>query len=176
MSLSTKELTVFSIIAAIMILPTATAFKIIPNVHMLGLIIAACTLTYRTKALIPLYIYILLEGFFKRFSLSWIPYLYIWLPIWFAFMIVGKIKLPKKIQVPLFMFLCGLHGLAFGTLYAPAHALIYGLNFNGMVAWIIAGLPFDIIHAIGNIAAATLIIPLSVLMIKLSKGQYRQTT
>jgi len=90
-------------------------------------------------------------------------------------MIVGKFELSKKIKAPLYMLLCGLHGLSFGTLYAPAHALIYGLNFKGMVAWIIAGVPFDITHAIGNTAAATLIIPLSALMIKLNKGQYRQT-
>jgi energy-coupling factor transport system substrate-specific component len=64
-----------------------------------------------------------------------------------------------------------LHGLSFGTLYAPANALFFRLSFNGMLAWIIAGLPFDVIHAIGNFAAATLIIPLAALLKKLDRGQ-----
>jgi len=45
-------------------------------------------------------------------------------------------------------------------MYAPAQALMFGLNFEATMAWIIAGLPFDIIHAVGNAAAATLVIPL----------------
>jgi len=145
----------------------------IPNVHVLGLFIAAMTISYRTRALIPLYAWIMLEGVLTGFSLWWIPYLYVWLPLWGMFMLVGRIKLPIKIKIPLYMMLCALHGLSFGTLYAPAQALMFGFSFQVTVAWIIAGLPFDVIHAIGNFAAGTLILPLSSLLIRLDKGQYR---
>jgi energy-coupling factor transport system substrate-specific component len=67
------------------------------------------------------------------------------------------------------MILCALHGLSFGTLYAPAHALMFGLSFQGMIAWIIAGLPFDLIHAAGNLAAGTMIVPLAALLKRLDK-------
>ncbi len=65
---------------------------------------------------------------------------------------------------------CGLHGLLFGVMYAPVQALFFGLDFNQTLAWIAAGLPFDIMHAIGNFAAGFLIIPLVKLIKKVNIG------
>jgi len=148
-----------------------TAMQGLPNVHLLGLFIAAFTLTYRVRALIPIYIYIMLYGAFHGFQIWCLPYLYIWLPLWAMFMLCGKFegRLSVKWKLPLYMFLCALHGLSFGILYAPAQALMFGLSFKGMKAWIIAGLPFDYIHAASNFAAGILIIPLSDLLKKLEK-------
>lgn len=143
----------------------------IPNVHLLGLFIAAITLTYRVRALIPLYVCIFVDGLFAGFSSWWMPYLYIWLPLWLMFMIAGRFNLPAGAKVPLYMALCALHGLSFGTLYAPAQAFMFGLSFEAMITWIIAGLWFDLIHAIGNFAAGTLIIPLAALIKKLDKRE-----
>lgn len=142
----------------------------IPNVHVLGLFIAAFTLTYRVRALIPLYVFVLLDGIYFGFSVWWIPYLYVWLPLWAVFMVVGKVNLPDKVKPPVYMVLCALHGLSFGTLYAPVHALFFGLSLHGMLAWIAAGLYFDIVHAIGNFVAAVLVIPLVKLLRVLDKG------
>jgi len=164
--LSVRDLTIFSALSALMFL-SKTILQGLPNVHLLGLFIAAITLTYRVRALIPLYVYILLDGIFTGFSLWWIPYLYVWLPLWLMFMLAGRINVPAKAQVPLCMVLCGLHGLLFGTLYAPMQALMFGLSFEAMIAWIAAGLRFDIIHAISNFAFGVLIIPLSSLLKKL---------
>jgi len=146
------------------------SLQMVPFIQLLGLFIAAITLAYRVRALIPLYVYVMLEGIFAGFSFWWLPYVYIWVPLWAVFMLAGKLSLPKKIKIPLYMILCGLHGLLFGIMYAPAQALMFGLTFEGMIAWIIAGLWFDVMHAIGNIAAGILIIPLSELLIKLDKS------
>lgn len=54
---------------------------------------------------------------------------------------------------------CALHGLAFGALYAPSQALLYGLDWRATLAWIAAGLPFDAVHAAGDLAMATLAVP-----------------
>jgi len=145
----------------------------LPGIHPMALLIAVATLRYRMRALIPLYSYILLDGVFSGFSMWWIPYLYIWLPLWGAFMLLGKLELRRTIQAPLYMIVCGLHGLSFGLLYAPAQALMFGFNFQTTIAWIIAGLPFDIVHALGNFAAGSMIIPLSTLLKNLDNGQYR---
>jgi len=142
-----------------------------PNIHLLGLFIAAITLTYRVRALIPLYVFVFLDGVYFGFTLWWIPYLYVWLPLWMMFMVAGKINIPPKARPPIYMILCALHGLSFGTLYAPAHAILFNLNFAGVMAWIIAGLPFDIAHAIGNLAAGTMIVPLAALLKRLNTSQ-----
>jgi len=152
------------------------AMQWIPNVHFIGLFIAAFTLTYRTRALIPIYVYVMLYGTFYGFSTWWYPYLYVWVPLWGMFMLAGKIgelfRIPVKVKIPLFMVLCALHGLSFGALYAPFQAWVFGLNFQGMIAWIIAGIPFDIIHASGNFAAGVLIVPLSELLKKFEKQSH----
>ncbi|MCL1823674.1 MAG: hypothetical protein FWG44_05680 [Oscillospiraceae bacterium] len=163
-----KDLTVFAMLGSLMC-ASQIAMQGLPNIHLLGLFIAAFTLTYRLKALIPLYVYIMLYGAFYGFNIWWLPYLYVWLPLWGMFMLAGRFNLPAKAKIPFYMFLCGLHGLAFGTLYAPFQALIFGLSFKSMIAWIIAGLPFDITHGFSNFCTGILILPLSELLKKLNK-------
>ncbi|MGI6261032.1 MAG: hypothetical protein ACOYJR_04255 [Acutalibacteraceae bacterium] len=166
--LSVRDLVVFAVLGSIMFL-TTFALQALPNIHLLAMFIAAFTLTYRARALIPLYVFILLDGVFYGFALWWLPYLYIWLPLWGAMMLAGRLRLPRKVQVPLYMVLCGLHGLSFGTLYAPAQALMFGLSFQGMITWIIAGLPMDLMHGIGDFASAVLVLPLHELLKRLEK-------
>jgi energy-coupling factor transport system substrate-specific component len=143
------------------------ALQAIPGVQFLGLFIASITVAYRKRALIPLYVYVLLEFMFAGFATWLIPYTYIWLPLWAMFMLAGGKALPKKVKVPLYMVLCGLFGLAFGTLYAPVQAVLFGMNFRATVAWIIAGLPVDAVHAANNFVMGSLILPLSEMLKRL---------
>ena len=162
-----KELVIFAILGAIMFI-SHVALMGVPNVGFIGMFIASFTVTYRVRALIPIYVYIMLYGIFYGF-LTWIPYMFVWLPLWGMFMIAGKFNLPVQVKVPLFMILCAMHGLSFGALYAPFSAWLFGIPFRlqTMLAWIIAGLPFDIAHAIGNLVAGVLIVPMSELLKKL---------
>lgn len=139
-----------------------------PNIHFLGMLTMTYTLVYRSKALIPIYVYVLLNGVLAGFAPWWVPYLYLWTVLWGVTMLLPK-HMPKKAAVPVYMLVCALHGLAYGTLYAPAQALMYGLDWRGMLAWIAAGLPFDVTHALGNLAAGVLIVPLTELLRKLER-------
>jgi hypothetical protein len=58
------------------------------------------------------------------------------------------------------MCVCAAHGFLYGVLYAPMQALLFGLSFEGMMAWIVAGLPFDITHGISNFCCGMLIVPI----------------
>ena len=69
--------------------------------------------------------------------------------------------LPKKCNRFVYMLVCSAHGFLFGVLYAPAQALMFGLNFDGMVAWIVAGFPYDCIHGVGNFFTGILIVPIA---------------
>ena len=161
-----RDMAIFAVLATLMFV-SRISMQFIMSVHLLGLFIAAITLTYRVRALIPIYLYVMLDGIFAGFAFWWQPYLYIWMPLWFMFMIAGRFKISKIAQVPLYMVLCGLHGLLFGIMYAPAWALYMGLSFEATIAWIIAGLPADIIHCVSNAAVGILIVPLSELLKKL---------
>lgn len=138
----------------------------LPNVHMLGMLTMVYTIVYRKKALIPIYIYVFLNGLYAGFGMWWIPYLYLWTILWGVTMLLPK-NMKPAVAVPVYMVVCSLHGLAFGTLYAPVQAIMFKLSLKAMLAWIVAGLPYDAIHAVGNLAMGTLVYPLSRLLTKL---------
>lgn len=133
--------------------------EFLPNVHLLGVFVIAYTVVYRKKALYPIYIYVFLNGLFAGFAVWWIPYLYIWTVLWGAVMLLPK-NIPAKVKPLVYMLLCSAHGFLFGTLYAPAQAILFGLDFKGMIAWIVAGLPWDCIHGISNFFCGILIMPI----------------
>lgn len=133
--------------------------EVAPNVHLLGVFTIAFTVVYRKKALYPIYTYVLLNGIFCGFATWWIPYLYLWTVLWGAAMLLPK-RIPAKMRPLVYMLLCAAHGFLFGTLYAPAQALLYGLSFRGMIAWIVAGLPWDFVHGVSNFFCGILIVPI----------------
>lgn len=134
--------------------------EVLPNVHLLGMFTMTYTLVFRKKALIPIYVYIMINGLYAGFSVWWIPYLYIWTVLWGVTMILPK-RMPKWLKCIVYPAVCALHGFAFGILYAPAQAFMFGMDIGQTVAWIIAGLPFDLAHGIGNLFAGVLVLPLS---------------
>ena len=172
MQLRVIEIALFAMFGALMFL-TKYLMQAIPNIHLLAMFIAALTVVYRWKALIPLYVYVLIDGVVGGFAMWWIPYLYIWLTIWGAMMLAApaleRRQVSPKIQAAVYMLLCALHGLTFGIQYAPMQALMYGLSFKGMLAWIAAGLWFDVAHGVGNLVAGALVVPLAALLRRLGK-------
>lgn len=142
----------------------------LPNIHLLGMFTMVFTVTFRKKALIPIYVYVLINGLYAGFTLWWVPYLYVWTVLWGVTMLIPK-KLPKKVCFIVYPIICALHGFAFGILYAPAQALLFGFNLEQTVAWVISGFPFDLIHGVGNFATGLLIIPLSDLLKKVLKNK-----
>lgn len=133
--------------------------ELFPNIHLIGVFTVAFTIVYRKKALYPIYTYVILNGIFCGFAAWWIPYLYVWAVLWGVVMLLPQ-RMPKKVQPLVYMAVCAAHGFLFGTLYAPAQAILYGLSFPKMIAWIVAGLPFDCIHGISNFFCGILILPI----------------
>ena len=158
MKLTIRETAIFGMLGAVMY-ASKVIMELAPNVHLLGVFTIAFTVVYRKKALYPIYTYVILNGIFCGFATWWIPYLYIWTVLWGVVMILPK-KMPPKVQIIVYMLICAAHGFLFGTLYAPAQAILYGLNFKGMIAWIIAGLPWDCIHGVSNFFCGILIVPI----------------
>lgn len=156
--LTVREIAIFGMLGAIMY-ASKLLLEIAPNIHLLGVFIVSFTVVYRQKALFPIYLYVLLNGIFSGFAVWWIPYLYIWTCLWGAVMLLPA-NIPRRIRPLVYMSVCALHGFLFGTLYAPAQALLYGLSFKGMIAWILAGLPWDFLHGISNFFCGILIMPI----------------
>ena len=166
--LTVREMTVFSMLGAIMFL-SKLLMEALPNIHLLGVLTMAYTLAYRGKALFPLYLNVLLVGIYGGFNLWWLPYVYIWTILWGVTMLLPK-KMSRGAAAIVYPAVCALHGLCYGTLYAPAQALMFGLDFRQTLAWIAAGLPWDVLHGAGNLLLGFIILPLSELLRRLSRG------
>ena len=163
-----RDTVIFAMLGAIMFC-SKLVMELLPNIHLIGALTMIYTLVYRKKALYPIYIFVILTGLYGGFGLWWVPYLYIWTILWAVTMLLPK-NLNHKAGTIIYPIVCSLHGLLYGTLYAPAQALMFGLDFDGLIAWIIAGIPFDLLHAGGNLIAGLLIVPLSKLLKKLEKA------
>ncbi len=163
------EVCVFAMLASVMFC-SKVIMEFLPNIHLLGMLTMVYTLVFRSRALIPIYLYVLLNGLYAGFNMWWMPYLYIWTILWGITMLLPK-NMPHKVGAVVYPLVCALHGLAFGVLYAPAQALMFGMNFAQMVAWIFAGVPWDVIHMAGNFVAGLLILPLYKVLSKLVKGK-----
>lgn len=168
MKLKIREIAVFGMLGALMY-ASKLVMEFAPNVHLLGVFTIAFTVVYGKKALYPIYTYVLLNGIFCGFATWWIPYLYLWTVLWGVTMLLPK-RGPKKVQPIMYMTVNACHGFLFGTLYAPAQALLYGLSFRGMLAWIAAGLPWDFVHGISNFICGLLIVPIVHLLRRLENS------
>ena len=155
---SVKEIAIFGMLGALMYASKAI-MELFPNIHLIGVFVIATTVVYRKKALYPIYIFIFLTGLLGGFATWWIPYLYIWAVPWGVVMLLPKDISPKYATI-FYSLVCALHGFLYGTLYAPAQAILFNLDFKGMITWIITGLPFDAIHGTSNFICGLLIVPI----------------
>ena len=165
-TLSLFEIAVFGMLGAMMY-GTKVLMEMLPNIHLVGVFIVIETLVYRQKALYPIYIFVFLTGLTSGFASWWLPYLYIWAVLWAMAMLIPKNSEGKRLYI-ISAFVCALHGLLYGTLYAPAQALLFHLDLRAMLSWIVAGLPYDLIHALGNLAGSVLIPPLVMVLRRLN--------
>jgi len=165
-----KRICIFAMLGTLMF-ASKLIMELLPNIHLLGMLIAVYTSVYRSKALIPIYLFVFLTGIYAGFSAWWVPYLYVWTVLWGMIMLIPR-GLSKKASRIAYALVCALHGFAFGAIYAPGQALMYGFDLQQTVAWIAAGFPFDIIHGISNFFTGLLVIPLAELLRKISGGRY----
>ncbi len=164
---SIKSMIVFAMLGALMF-AAKVAFEALPNIHPVAMLIMTYTVAYRAKALIPLYLFVILFGTLYGFSIWWLPYLYIWLVPWALTMVLPK-NMPKKIAAVVYPLVCGFCGLTYGICYAPAQAILFHYDFPTMCKWILAGLPFDALHGLGNLGMGLLVLPLAELLKRLSR-------
>lgn len=169
MRLSIYEMAVFATLGAVMFC-SKLIMEVLPNIHLLGMFTMVYTLVFRKKALIPIYVFVMIMGLYSGFSVWWVFYTYVWAVLWGVTMLLPQ-KMPQKVSCVVYPTICALHGFLFGTLCAPAQALFFGLNFEKTILWIISGLPWDAVHGIGNFCAGLLIVPLSKLLKKLYKKE-----
>ena len=141
-----SEVALFGILGG-MTFAAKMAMAGLPNIEPVSLMVMLFAVTFGKKALLPIYVYVLMEYVLFGFNLWSINYLYVWAAL------AGAAWLLRKMTHPLgWAILSGMFGLLFGTLCAPVYFIVGGWAYG--VAWWINCIPFDIAHCAGNFAIA----------------------
>lgn len=139
------------------------ALSFLPNIEVVSILFIVYTKTFGKKALFPIYVFVLLEGIFWGFGSWWIMYLYIWAILWGITMLFRRNDSPV-----LWAVINGAYGLCFGALCSITQAALFGIGSG--FAYFISGIPFDIVHCIGNFFTALFLYkPLTFLLSKVRK-------
>ncbi len=151
------------IFAAIMVI-SQVVMAGLPNIELVSLLVIVYTIYDSRLAKASIAVFVLVQGLLYGFHMWWVAYLYVWYVLHFV------ILATKKHASPLFCaVVSGFFGLAFGTMSALPYFLSGGLG--GGLSYIIAGIPFDILHCIGNFFLALFLFkPLCFVFGKLPKS------
>lgn len=137
------------IVAVIEVSKAALAF--LPNIELTTFWLIMFSLLFDWQIVLVVPVFILIEGCIYGFGLWWLMYLYTW-PLLVLFVKIFR----KQESAWFWAVFSGAFGLSFGALCSVPYFFI-GLSGGGFVsglqsafAWWIAGIPWDIVHCIGN--------------------------
>lgn len=149
--LKVREMTVLALFAALMI-ALQVAMASLPNIELVTLLIILCTLHFGYKAIFAVSVFVLVEGLIYGINMWFINYLYVW-----PLLVLIVLPLRKESNLVLWTVLAGIYGLMFGTLCSIPYFITGG--FAAGIAYIVAGIPFDLAHCLGNIVSVLVLFP-----------------
>lgn len=159
-----RELLTLTMLGALMF-GGKMAMAALPNIEPVSLLILVYAVVFGAKALYAVYVYVGLEILIWGIGLWNINYLYVW-PI---LLLLGWLF--RRMESPWgWAILSGAFGLAFGALCTPVYCVSGGLKFG--LSWWISGIPFDVLHCVGNFAMALVLMRPLVRLLSMLKRQY----
>ncbi|MCQ2522950.1 MAG: hypothetical protein MJ123_01310 [Lachnospiraceae bacterium] len=164
-SITAKDIVTLGAMVAI-IEASKAALSFLPNIELTSFWLIVFTLVFGWKIALVVPAFILVEGLIYGMGLWWIMYLYVW-----PLLVLVAWLLRKMESSVLWAAVSGFFGLLFGFLCSFVY-LVTG-NFETQIAWWIAGIPWDIVHCIGNfVLMLVLYKPVMAAMKKLCVGKY----
>lgn len=115
----------------------------LPNIEPVTFLIIVYTLIYRKKVFYIIYTFVILEGLIYGFGIWWFSYLYIW-----TILACIVLLMQKKESAAVWSIVAGAYGLSFGLLCSIPYFISGGIG--GGLSYYLMGIPYDIIHCIGN--------------------------
>lgn len=144
--LDIRSLTLFALLGAMMF-AGKMAMAHLPNIEPVSLLVMLFAVCFGWRGLYAVAVYVVLEVLIWGVSLWTLPYLYVWLVLFAAARLLRRMGSPLE-----WALLSGAFGLVFGALCALPHWIAGG--WAAAVSWWIAGIPWDILHGVGNFVIA----------------------
>lgn len=128
------------------------AISFLPNIELTTFWIIMFTLYFGRKVCFVVPVFVLIEGCIYGFGLWWVMYLYAW-----PLLVIITMIFKKQSSIYFWSILSAVFGLFFGMMCAIPYVVIGAVDgglMNGLYAgftWWIAGIPWDLVHCIGNL-------------------------
>lgn len=148
--LTVKDITLIGLMVAV-IEVCKVAMAHIPNIELTTFWVIMFSLYFGKRIYYVIPAFILIEGVMYGFGLWWIMYLYLWPSLAILTRIFRKAD-----SLFTFSILSGTYGLLFGFFGAIPYIFVGAADgglmngFRVATAWWIAGIPWDLVHGIGN--------------------------
>lgn len=158
-----RQLTLFAMLGAMMF-AGKLVMAAIPNVEPVSLLVMLLAVCFGWSGLYAVAVYVLLEILVFGFQLWSISYLYVWLLLFVAAYILRRMKHPLE-----WALLSAAFGIGFGAFCAIPYWIVGG--WAAAVSWWVAGIPWDLVHGVGNFVIALLLfVPLRKVLMGLARG------
>ncbi len=148
--LSVQDIALIGMMVAVIEVCKAV-LSFLPNVELTSFWLILFTLFFGWKIVLVVPVFILVEGMIYGVHLWWIMYLYVW-PILVTLAWINR----KRDNALFWAVLSGAFGLSFGFLCSFVYLVTgtasggLGYGLRTMFAWWVAGIPWDLVHCIGN--------------------------
>ena len=160
--ITVREITLFGVLGA-MTFAAKYVMAVLPNIEPVSLMVMLFAVTFGSKALYPIFLYVAMEILFYGLGTWNVMYLYIWPCLGILASGLREMKSPLGWAV-----LSGAFGLMFGAMCMPVDMVIGGPGY-AVSKWV-SGIPFDIAHCIGNFVMALILFsPMRALMEKVNQ-------
>ena len=137
----------FSALLAAVLFVAQVALSFLPNIEVVSILVIVSAVVFGRLTLVSIYAFALLEGLCYGFGIWWLNYCYVWAILY------GIARALRRRESSFFWAVAsGAFGLSFGCLCAIPYGLAGGF-YAGLSYWI-SGLPFDILHCVGNFVTA----------------------
>ena len=163
--LRTREIVLTALLAALLV-ASKQALSFLPNIELVSLLIVLYTLHFPRLTPYIIYIFVGVQCCIYGLNLWVYMYLYVWIILYFVVRALRKYS-----SHMLWVVVSALYGLLFGLLCSPVYLFVGGWGMA--VSWFVSGIPFDVIHAVGNaVAALVLFVPLDRLFSKVKNKSF----
>ena len=168
MKISIKDITLIAMMVAI-IEVCKIALSFLPNIEVTTFWLILFTIYFGRKIVYVVPIFIILEGAIYGIGTWWLMYLFVWPLLVFICYIFKNNK-----SIWFWSIFSGTFGLFFGAICSIPYVIICAFS-SGIktgirlgIAWWIAGIPWDIVHGIGNfVIMLSLYIPIKYILMEI---------
>lgn len=148
--MSVQKITRIALLSAILYV-SKVALEFLPNIELVSLLVILYSLVFGWETILIVTVFNMFELIQWGFGTWWFSYLYVWPLLCVITMLLKKLI---KEEFVIWAVVSGGFGLIFGSLFAVFYLFV---DCGYALAYWISGLPWDVVHCIGNFVLMLLV-------------------